>query len=280
MWSTFAILSGSFYTIQGLITRHVLKGNKKDAWAFSFYFSAVGALISLPFLLTNFKVAHAWSYWAVMIIVGLLIVSQNLLNFKSANHLPASVGGAMTKFRLVWVFVLSMIILKEALTWQKTLGTFLAVLAGIIIIKKVKKIGSAEGLTLVFSSTIFYAIVIILYKYLFQAFNSQSLTFFIFLFPMLINLVIMPNSISRIITLAKTDGIYVFIACALGSLANLAMNYALSIGEASRVLVIIESFLIVTLVGEHLVLKEKEHLLIKLAAVILAIMGAILIRLG
>ncbi len=269
-----------FFTLQGLITRHVLRGNKKDAWAFSFYFSAVGALISLPFLLVNFKVAHTWPYWAVMVLVGLLIVLQNLLNFKSANYLPASVGGAMTKFRLVWVFILGVVILKEALTWQKTLGTALAVLAGIIILNKAKKIGSAEGLTLVFSSTIFYALVIILYKYLFQAFNSQSLTFFIFLFPMLLNLLIMPSAVKRIITLAKTDGKYVLIACALGGFANLAMNSALSIGEASRVLVIIEAFLIVTLVGEHLVLKEKEHLGIKLVAVILAVLGAILIRLG
>lgn len=280
MWPVFALVSGSFYTLQGLITRHVLKGNKKDAWAFSFYFSAVGALISLPFFLTNFKVAYTWSYWIIMIIVGLLIVSQNLLNFKSANHLPASVGGAMTKFRLVWVLVLGVIILKESLTWQKTIGTTLAVLAGIVILNKVKKIGSIEGLILIFSSTFFYAIVIILYKYLFQAFNSQSLTFFIFLFPMLINLLIMPNSINRIVALIKTDGRFVFIACVLGAFANLAMNYALSIGEASRVLVIIESFLIVTLVGEHLILKEKEHLAIKLVAVILAIMGAVLIRIG
>lgn len=280
MWLVFALLSGSFYTVQGLVTRHILKGNKKDAWAFSFYFSAVGALISLPFFLSSIKIPQSYPYWILMIIVGLLIVSQNLLNFKSANHLPASIGGAMTKFRLVWVFILSVLILKEALTWQKTLGTILAVLAGIIILNKVKKIGSVEGFVLVFSSTIFYAIVIILYKYLFQAFNSQSLTFFIFLFPMLINLFIMPNSIHRIITLAKTDGIFVFIACVFGGFANLAMNYALSVGEASRVLVIIESFLIITLVSEHIVLKERKHLAIKLAAVILAIIGAILIRIG
>ncbi|MCR4329347.1 MAG: EamA family transporter [Candidatus Roizmanbacteria bacterium] len=139
MWSIFAIVSGLFYTLQGLITRHILKGNKKDAWAFSFYFSAVGVFISLPFFLTNIRVAHTWPYWIMMLVVGLLVVLQNLLNFKSANHLPASISGAMTKFRLVWVFILGVIILKEALTWQKTFGTALAVLAGIIILNKAKK---------------------------------------------------------------------------------------------------------------------------------------------
>jgi len=279
MWLIFALLSGFFYTVQGLITRHVLKGNK-DAWAFSFYFSAIGALISSPFFLTNIKIAYTYPYWLMMVLVGLLIVAQNLLSFKSANYLPASISGAMTKFRLVWVFILGVIILREAFTWQKLVGTLFAVLAGIIILNKVNKLGSIKGLSLVFSSTIFYAIVIILYKYLFQTFNSQSLTFFIFLFPAIINLSIMPNSIKRIVNLGKISGLPVFIACALGGFANLTMNYSLSIGEASRVLVIIESFLVITLVGEHLVLKEKKHLLIKLLAVILAVIGAILIRLS
>jgi len=279
MWLVFSLLSGTFYTIQGLITRRVLKGNK-DAWAFSFYFSAVGAIISLPFFLANIRIATNYPFWLVMILVGILIVVQNLLNFKSANYLPASISGAVTKFRLVWVFVLGVIILREAYTWQKALGTAFAVLAGIIILNKASKLGSVKGFVLIFSSTVFYAIVIILYKYLFKAFNSQSLTFFIFLFPALINLFIMPNSIERVTKLAKNSGLPVFVACALGGFANLAMNYSLSIGEASRVLVIIESFLIITLVGEHLILKEKTNLFTKLLAVILAIIGAILIRLG
>ncbi len=279
MWWVFALFSGVFYTIQGLITRHVLKGNK-DAWAFSFYFSAIGAIVSFPFFLHNSKVAPSYPFWLVMLLVGVLIVVQNLLNFKSSNHLPASVGGAMTKFRLVWVFILGVVVLNEMLTWQKALGTFFAVLAGTIMLKKADKLGSIKGFVLVFASTIFYAVVIILYKYLFLAFNSQSLTFFIFLFPAIINVLIMPNSVKRIYQLVKTDGVPVFIACGLGAFANLAMNYALSIGEASRVLVIIESFLVVTLFGEHLVLRERNHVLLKFGAVVLAVIGAILIRLG
>lgn len=90
----------------------------------------------------------------------------------------------------------------------------------------------------------------------------------------------MPDAANRIIQLARNDGYPVIIACILGAFANLAMNYALSIGEASKVLVIIESFLVITLIGEHLVLKEKTFLLTKIVTVILAIIGAILMRLG
>ncbi|MCX6816821.1 MAG: hypothetical protein NTZ93_03080 [Candidatus Beckwithbacteria bacterium] len=47
MWLIWALISGLFYTGDNLITRYILKGNK-DAWAFSFYFSFIGALVSLP----------------------------------------------------------------------------------------------------------------------------------------------------------------------------------------------------------------------------------------
>ena len=58
------------------------------------------------------------------------------------------------------------------------------------------------------------------------------------------------------------------------------MNYSLSAGDATKTLVIIEAFLVVALVGEHLIFKEKEHFMIKALAVVLAVTGAILIRLS
>jgi drug/metabolite transporter (DMT)-like permease len=275
----FAILSGLFYTGQGLLTRYLLKGNK-DAWAFSFYFSFVGALVSLPFMLANLKVANSVSAWSLIILIGFLIVAQNLLSFKSSNFIEASITGTISKFRLVWVFILEVIIFKEIFSLNKLLGVLLSVLAGVIIIQGIKKPKSIKGVLLALSATIFYAIVIMFYKILFTSFNSQSLTFFIFAIPALLNFLIMPQAPQRIYNLIKENGKVVLLACSLGAFANLAMNHSLSIGDATKTLVIIESFLIVALVGEHFFLKEKSHVVIKLLAVIFAITGAVLIRLS
>lgn len=280
MWLVFALLAGGLYTAQGLLTRHVLRG-QKDAWAFSFYFSLIGAIVSLPFMLTSPKIPTTPFPWILAIIVGLLIVGQNLLNFKSSNYIEASLSGAITKFRLVWVFILSVIILHSAFSWQKLLGTLLAVSAGLVIIHQFKRPKSFTGVAFAFSATIFYAVVIILYKYLFASFNSVSLTFFVtFLPPVLINLILMPHALERIKKIFKENGLLVSLACGLGALANLALNQGLSLNEASSVLVIIEAFLVVTLVGEHVFLKEKEQLWVKIIAVILATVGAVLIRLS
>jgi drug/metabolite transporter (DMT)-like permease len=280
MWLIYALTSGLLYTGSNLITRHILKKEKNDAWVFSFYFSAVGALVALPFMLINIKIPSNTSSWLLMLVVGILIVIQNLFNFASSKYLTPSINGSITKFRLVWVMILGIIILGESSSALKIIGTFLTIASGIIVMKKFSKPKDLRGVFYAFVATIFYAVVITLYKFLFSSFNSQSLTFFIFFIPMIINLIIMPNSIKRITKLATTDFKLVFIGCFLGGLANLAMNEGLLLGEASKVLVLIESFLIIALIGEHILLREKDYLITKIVAVILATAGAILIRLS
>lgn len=279
MWLIWALLSGLFYTASGLITRYVLKGNK-DSWAFSFYFSFIGALISLPFILNQYQGGKSWQIWVLTFLVGILIVGHNWLNFKSSNYLEASVGGAILKLRLAWVLIFSIIFFQESFSWYKLAGTSLAVFAGIIIIRGIKRPNSVKGTLLAFSSTVVYAAVIMFYKILFKEFNAVTLTFFIFLIPSVLNFIIMPKAIHRLEKIIRLNGKVVILACGLGGLANLAMNQGLSGAEATKVLVIIESFLVLALVGEHLWLKERTYLPVKIAAVIAATAGAILIRLS
>lgn len=278
-WFILALIAGLFYTFQGLITRHILKGGQ-DAWAFSFYFSFFGMLVSLPFALSNFSIPQTPLPWLALLVVGILIVGQNLLNFKANNYLEASLTGTVNKFRLIWIFILGIFLLHEPFSLLKLIGTIITVSSGLIIIRNFKKPDSVKGLLFAFGATLLYATVIVIYKFLFNSFNSSSLTFFIFLLPATINLVIMPNSISRIYNLFKSSPLGIVSACSLGGFANLAMNRALSLGEISKVNVIIEAFLVATLAGEHLILKERSNFYTKIIAVALATIGAILIRLG
>lgn len=114
MWLLFALLSGFFYTGYSLITRHLLKEENSDPWAFSFFFSMIGALISLPFIMADFKVATTPIPWIILIFVGILIVIHNLLLISSSKYLAPSLSGSITKFRLIWVMLLGIIILHES----------------------------------------------------------------------------------------------------------------------------------------------------------------------
>src|SRR5712675_568483 len=103
MWLFFALLSGVMFTGEQLMTRHVLRAGK-DAWAFSFYFSLVGAIISFPFMLADPKIPHTLIPWLLGIVLALLLVGNNLLVFKSLGLLEASLSGAISKLKLVWLF--------------------------------------------------------------------------------------------------------------------------------------------------------------------------------
>jgi uncharacterized membrane protein len=278
MWFFFAALTGVLYTAEVLAGRFLLR-SQKDAWAFSFFYILVGTAITLPFMLADFNVPRQLNLWGLAMLVGALIVTHNLLMFKASNHLEASLVGTLGKLRLAWVFVFGIIFLGAAFSWSQLLGTTLAILAGAVIIHKFKRPESMTGIILVLSSTVFAALIIITTKYLLRSFSVASLTFFATFLPAtILNFILMPRARARIKKLFRDDWRLVLLACGLGTFANLALNKALSLHDANSVVVISEVFLILVLVGEHTLLKEKEQPWVKVASVVLAILGAVLIQ--
>ena len=278
MWLVFSALSGAFYTGEGLLQRFLLRG-KKDAWAFSFFYSLIGSLVSLPFMLSAPRLPHSAGPWLLAAAMGLVIVGHNLLVFKASHYLEPSVAGSLSKLRLVWIFILGIVFLGNSFSWAKLAGTLLTVAAGVVIIHRFKRPESAAGVSLILSATVLNASIIILSKYLLRSFNVASFTFFVSFLPAAIfNFVLMPQAPSRITKLFKAHARVILLACGLGAFANLALNQALSLHDATSVVVITEVFLVLVLVGEHALLKEKEQVWVKLVSVLLAVSGAILIQ--
>jgi drug/metabolite transporter (DMT)-like permease len=206
----------------------------------------------------------------------MIIVGHNYLYFRASNHLEASVSGAIGKLKLVWVFILSVVMLQAGFSWLKLLGTLCTIAAALVITRKIRRPESLSGFAFAFSSTFTAALIYILYKQLFSSFNAVSLTFFIaFLIPTIINFVLLPKAVVRISAIFKQQGRLILLACSLGALANLAQIAGLAVGEVTSVLVVTEAFLIITLIGEHLVFRETDQALAKMAAVLLATAGAV-----
>jgi drug/metabolite transporter (DMT)-like permease len=279
MWFIFSALAGLLYTSESLLQRHFLR-KQKDAWAFSFYYSLVGTIISFPFMIASPVIPNTAGPWLGALLVGLLIVGNNLLLFKAANHIEASVIGTLFKLKFVWIFVLSIILLGNAFEWTKLGGVVLTIAAGLIIMHRFKRPASSTAVSLVLMATVLNALIIIASKYLLDYFNVPSLTFFATFLPaLLLNFILMPKATARIKSMFTADWKVVFGICAVGAVANLALNQALSLHDATSVIIISEVFLVLVLAGEHLVLKEKERLWIKLGSIALAIAGAIMMQL-
>lgn len=275
MWIIFTLIAGILTTLQMLLSRHVLKTGK-DAWAYSFWYSFTGAIVCLPFVLFSPTIPMTFSPWLLVMLVSSIIVLHNILVFKAMKSLEASIGGALSKFRLVWVFLFGILLLHEVFSWYKVAGTLFTILAGFVVVKKFKQPEKLSAVLLVIISTILNASIIILYKYLFVSFNVITMTFLIFLIPAILNFIIMPDAYNRITKIVRTDGKLVLLSTAMSGFANLAINQSFLLGEVSRVTVLSEAFLIITLFFEHRFFKERKYLHVKILSVILAVIGAVL----
>jgi len=280
VWLVFSILAGALYTAESLLQRFHLR-KQKDVWTFALFYCLIGSLVSLPFMLASPKVPTEPGLWLLSALVGLLIVGNNMLFFKATGLIEVSLLNALIKLRLVWVFIFGVLFLSEPFSWEKLAGTLLAILAGWLIIHSFKRPDSVRGITLVLVMTFVNAIILILFKYLLSSYNAVSLTFFADFLPAAIfTILFAPKAFTKIKTIFKDDWRVIFLACSLGALSNLALNTALSLNSVSSVLIINEVFLVLVLVGEHIVLKEREQAWIKAVTVILAVAGAVLIQIS
>lgn len=278
MWFLFAILSGFFFASLNLIERHLLESDESDPLAFSFFFSFLSMLLLIPFVLFDPQFSSEFLPWLLVIIVSALLSANNFLNFTGIKYASASIVGTIGKFKIVWVFVLGLLLAQEVWSPYKGLGIFLTVLAGVVLVAKLNMGASLKGIIFAFVSTFFGAMALVIYTPLLKEFNVTTLTFLIFAFPAGINFIAMKGRIFRVQRQYNAYSWRLLIVSVFGVLGNIFIVAAINLGEASRVLVVVEFLFILVLLGEHYVLKDKTQVLRKGIAATFATIGAILMR--
>lgn len=280
LWILFVVIAGVLFSLEGLIGRHVLR-NQNDFWTYSFFFSAVGALVSLPFFLASPRipaVVENLDVWLLALLAVILLVAHNALAFASMRYLSPSVSGSLVKLRFVWLFALGALVLGEAPNMAKAVGTVLIVVSGLVVLNVNSGKGHYRSVIYSVTATVCAAAFLVLSKHLLEVFTTQSFTFLVVFLPVaILNALVIRQFATRVKALWKLDGRMTALACASGALANLAMNAALKHGEATRVAVLVDSFLVMTLVAEYFILRESGNPWRKLLAVALSIGGAALV---
>jgi drug/metabolite transporter (DMT)-like permease len=271
-------VAGLFFVITNIAGRAVLK-HAKDYWSYSFYFSLIGSIVILPFIFVDLKIPTTIVPWLILIFVCGIITLHNFFSFGAQSYISPSIQGSLNKFRLLWIFLLSLIFLSAEFTWFKMLGVIFTFLAGIVLSGVIKKPDSIKGALYTIISTIIYAFIIILYDVLLQDFSVFFLTFTVFFIPALMNFLIMKSPVRRLKEYIFKDLKMLIIGAVTGGIANIFMNFSISITEDPTVaIVIIEASLIILLAGEIIILRENKNFWMKSLSVIFAVLGAVFIR--
>lgn len=273
-----AIISGLMYAISGVMGRFILR-SQKDTWAYSFWFSFLGAIICLPVMVLNFDSQFSIKIVILCIILSLVVTLHNFLNFKGVGLISPSLVSSLQKTRLIWIFVFSIIFLNNKFQFNELFGVLLLIFSGFLIYLNFRDKSSAKGILFSFVSAILNAFAVIIISELLKSLDLFTTTFLVFLLPAVINLVIMPKFKERVISMIKINPKLIIITCIVSALANISMNYSLSFLNPTRTIIIIEVISITILLGEVILLKERKKIGIKLLALSLAIIASIVVNL-
>jgi drug/metabolite transporter (DMT)-like permease len=277
MWFVYALIAGIFSAINSLLVRSYSKKHK-DSLILSFCFSSIGALILLPaIIIMQPSIPMNPIFWGGIILISALVVIGNSLTFGASKYVGASTQNVINKLRLVGILICGIIIFSDTITVEKMIGMLFVITASLLIIDYKNWHASKKWIILLLINVCIGVIMAVLLKKLILMSEYILVAFLLFFVPALINATVIPNFIKRLKD--KIPDIKpIILITILGVVFNLALIKALSYKELSGIYFVMEGAIILVVFGEHFILKEKERLGWKIAAIILAIAGAILLQ--
>jgi drug/metabolite transporter (DMT)-like permease len=271
----FALFAGFIFAISKLLDRYVLKDGL--SLEYTFLNQIFSALIFLGFFAFHATFPQEIRPWIFVAVSSLFWVLTMYTGYKSLESLEASVQGQFSKLRLVFVLVLGVLILGEALLWSKILGTAL-ILMGVLFISPLKNFSfTTKGVLWVVASALFGALAFLTDKYTLQYFNVEEYIFLIYAIPALYLYPFVRKKTSTVFSLLKRRTWPILISIGLSAIGYFFMLYAFKSSDVSIVVPLVEVSILFVILGGIFILHERTHMLRKALSGALVIAGVLLI---
>jgi drug/metabolite transporter (DMT)-like permease len=252
----------------------------EDGGTFTFVHYLLGSLFLLPFFLLGFQWPSENIAWLIALISGICWAMAAFFGFKSYSLLQLSYRAPISKSKVFFVLILSMIFLKEVLTFEKILGTIL-IFFGIIILSykhhttehQVKR----KGILFTIISVFLMAIALLIDKYNMQFFNTNTYAFLTFILPAAVLLPIALRNKSKITSILRNKIKPTIAAAGLCAFYYYLVLYSLKRFDASTIAPILELSTVMAVIWGILFLKERQNILKKLIATAIVFVGALII---
>jgi len=280
-WLIFILTSTLLYSIARLMQRILLKDEKSDAIAVSILFQLSLGLFLFIFALFfgNISFQNFSKVLPNFILLAFLYGLGNIFIFKALKYIDASSFAILYAGRVFVSVAASSLFLREGLSLKQFLGMSLIVCAIIIIFYKKSLLHLNKGLIFTLLGALFFGLELTNDRAILQSFSVYSYLFLCAFFPAIFASFIYPSSLKNIVNLIKRDRLTKFILiCLIYSVAMIFYFIALQIGTNSSQIAVLDqlSTIVIVILG-ILVLKESQHMLRKIIAAIISVIGAILL---
>jgi drug/metabolite transporter (DMT)-like permease len=270
-WFYWAVSAGILFTIFQILSSKLME--KEDQKVISFLFSAIIAILLIPALFI-YQMPSILEL-GIIGVMSIIVVVQNILNFQAHKFISPATINVISKVRLLWIIIGSYFIFNEIFTLQKNIGIALIILASIVLID-LKNVSIKKGISIALIVTVTSSILTLMIKYILTTVHPIFFLFFFALFPAIIQAGI-PGNFAKAKDLLQRAPILILSLGIVGALYNIAGNYALKLGDAGAVSLVIQSSIVLILGVEVFFLKRKERIWYKIAAVMLSVLGLALI---
>ena len=279
-WLFLSLISVAFFTTLNLLQR-VISVKGKNWRAQSFLYSGYATVISVALFLTsgglkNFSVPQDLYPWLAAVIACVFYGLFERFRFKVARSMEASVYSPVSAFSGVVAFVAGTALYSESITFVKVVGFIL--IAGSLILASFErgKKKATKGLQLALLTFSMLGLGWALDKKGAISFSPEFYNIIVWASGLLI---ISYPSLSKKEILGEVKiGSWKLILLALVNVAGYFLQLkALTMADATRVVPIVQTTTIATVILGIVLLKERNRIPQKLLAGLLAVTGVILL---
>lgn len=280
-WLYLSLASVLNFTYLNLLSR-VVSQRSKNPRVMSVIFNFIAILITLIIFIfssghKNFSLPKGFYPYFYLFLACLFYGLNERLRFYASKYLEASLFAIISNVSVVIAFIVALFLYNESMTINKMLG-FLLIMASLLLVsfEKIKKI-SWRGIGLALLTSTFVGIAWSLDKKGIYYFNTETYNVFIWLLPFFV--VYFPgvkfSDIKREIKINKWSLILLSFLNVFGYFLSLK---AQSLAEATKVIPIIQTSTVLTVIFGIFILKEKNNLFKKILAGVIAVIGVFLLR--
>ncbi len=276
-WFWLSILVGLFFATSKMFARVALKG-ENDALAFTAVHSGIAGIVLLPLIVVNmhFPIQPlTWLFFGIMVSLSFL---SDWSSFKALQTTDVSLYQIVNQVGLVLALLGGLLFFAELLTANKVVAIILITLGVIVALYEHQHLAWNIGIRWTVVSTVTSVLASMgskrtLYDFSEFAFAAVEM----FSIGMLCLVCMRRTSAVRIVQVFRRQPFAIVCSGILFAAMEVTYFYALSLGEASKVIPLTKTGLVFSLLGGIFLLGERQHLNKKISGTILILLGVLLL---
>lgn len=280
-WFSYTLLAVASFSVFYIFTRVFLREKSSDAISYAIVFNFVCAIIiSAVSLKSGFVLPDIKEYYLNFALMAVVYTASQVLVFKASKTIGASDLTIFSSTRVLWTIGTALIFLGESFNVSKIIGTILILFSVVYVSLKKKGISLNKGHLYALAAAMCLGVGFVNDSYILRQADAISYGALAFILPAILTAVVFPSStlkLSRYLNFGLLLKIFLLgIFYSVGLVASYTAYK--SGGDASQIVPIGQSVVIITVILSALFLGERDNLLKKLVAAILVSIGVLLLR--